>query len=109
MLIIGGFLFISKAIIFEQSTDQLEFVSQDFLTALDRISVSSINDTFVQTELLAGGINPDNVLEGIEKTQAWGVDSCTGTNKLDSSGAPVRFQKDMKKVRQMVDLVRSLE
>ncbi|QTA82184.1 N-(5'phosphoribosyl)anthranilate isomerase [Desulfonema limicola] len=59
--------------------------------------------------ILAGGINPDNLIQGIIKTKPWGIDSCTGTNKLDSSGVPVRFKKDMKKVMQMVELVRNYE
>ncbi len=59
--------------------------------------------------ILAGGITPDNVLKGIMKVCPEGVDSCTGTNVLDNNGKPVRFQKDMQKVKQLVKNVRRAE
>jgi len=34
------------------------------------------------------------------------VDSCTKTNAADKQGRPVRFKKDMKKVRQLVEEAR---
>jgi phosphoribosylanthranilate isomerase len=37
------------------------------------------------------------------------VDSCTLTNAQDKSGAPIRFKKDLQKVRQLVDAVRAAE
>ena len=52
--------------------------------------------------ILAGGIGPQNVAAAIEAVRPWGVDSCTGTNRLDDEGRPVRFRKDLGKVAQMV-------
>ncbi len=49
--------------------------------------------------ILAGGITPDNVAEGIRQVRPAGVDSCTGTNACDPQGRPIRFQKDMNKVK----------
>ncbi len=51
--------------------------------------------------VLAGGIGPGNVGEGIRRTRPAGVDSCTGTNARDECGQPVRFKKDPERVRQM--------
>ena len=59
--------------------------------------------------ILAGGISPDNVTEGILQVQPAGIDSCTKTNALDETGTPVRFKKDMEKVRQLVGAVRNIE
>lgn len=56
--------------------------------------------------ILAGGISPDNVMDGIERVNPAGVDSCTLTNAEDSEGRPIRFKKDLKKVKQMVNAVR---
>ncbi len=56
--------------------------------------------------ILAGGIGPDNVREGIAAVQPAGVDSCTGTNMLDPAGLPIRFRKDYTKVRKMVQAAR---
>lgn len=59
--------------------------------------------------ILAGGISPDNVFEGIKKVRPEGVDSCTLTNALDSTGNPVRFEKDTDKVKRFVDEVHRAE
>jgi len=59
--------------------------------------------------ILAGGITPDNVFDGLMKVQPAGVDSCTGTNALDSKGQSIRFKKDVDKVKHMVDEVRRAE
>ena len=59
--------------------------------------------------ILAGGINPDNAADAYRFVQPAGLDSCTGTNACDSDGAPIRFQKDPEKVRQLVDIVRKME
>jgi phosphoribosylanthranilate isomerase len=58
--------------------------------------------------ILAGGICPENVIEGIRRVRPAGVDSCTGTNAVDEAGHPIRFQKDMNRVREMVKRVRGL-
>jgi phosphoribosylanthranilate isomerase len=59
--------------------------------------------------ILAGGISPANVSDGILRVRPAGVDSCTLTNALDESGRPVRFKKDVKKVRQLINAVRDAE
>ncbi len=56
--------------------------------------------------ILAGGLSGQNVFEAIVSLKPAGVDSCTQTNALDRNGRPVRFKKDMKKVRLFVDEVR---
>jgi len=56
--------------------------------------------------ILAGGITPDNVAEGIQQVHPAGVDSCTGTNACDHQGRPIRFQKDMNKVKRLVAAAR---
>ena len=59
--------------------------------------------------VLAGGISPGNVTDGIRQTRPAGVDSCTGTNALDENGGAVRFRKDPDKVRHLLEAVRNLE
>ncbi|PIX19235.1 MAG: hypothetical protein COZ70_09965 [Deltaproteobacteria bacterium CG_4_8_14_3_um_filter_51_11] len=53
--------------------------------------------------ILAGGLSPDNVYDAILEVRPYGVDSCTLTNEKDDSGMPVRFRKDMAKVRRFVE------
>jgi phosphoribosylanthranilate isomerase len=53
--------------------------------------------------ILAGGMGPDNVAEGIFRVHPAGVDSCTLTNKTDRHGRAIRFQKDPAKVKTMID------
>lgn len=59
--------------------------------------------------ILAGGLSPENVFQGITQVAPAGVDSCTGTNMMDRSGKPVRFRKDVDRVREFVGKARSLE
>ena len=59
--------------------------------------------------ILAGGVSPANVFDGIMRVQPAGVDSCTLTNALDETGHPIRFKKDPVKVRQFIDAVREAE
>jgi phosphoribosylanthranilate isomerase len=59
--------------------------------------------------ILAGGISPQNVTEGIRQVRPAGVDSCTRTNVLDKTGKPIRFKKDLFKVKQLVQRVRAAE
>lgn len=57
--------------------------------------------------ILAGGISPENVSDGITTVRPYGIDSCTNTNAMDNKGKPVRFKKDMLKVKRLVDEVRN--
>jgi phosphoribosylanthranilate isomerase len=59
--------------------------------------------------ILAGGITPDNVFDGIMRVRPAGVDSCTGTNSVDSEGNLIRFKKDFGKVKRFVDETRKAE
>lgn len=56
--------------------------------------------------VLAGGMSPENVFDGILRVRPAGVDSCTGTNATDSQGRPIRFKKDPDKVRRFVEAAR---
>ena len=56
--------------------------------------------------ILAGGIGPENASAGIGSVRPAGVDSCTRTNAVDSNGQPIRFQKDIAKVRALVAAAR---
>jgi phosphoribosylanthranilate isomerase len=56
--------------------------------------------------ILAGGISENNVFDGILQVRPAGVDSCTRTNAMDSTGRPVRFKKDLDKVKRFVKEVR---
>lgn len=68
----------------------------DWEIARDLVSQSAI------PVILAGGLSPENVEEGISSTSPAGVDTCTATNLLDPSGSPIRFRKDPEKVRRFV-------
>jgi len=56
--------------------------------------------------ILAGGISPENVFDGILHTRPAGVDSCTRTNALDNKGCGIRFKKDAGRVKHLVAEVR---
>lgn len=56
--------------------------------------------------ILAGGISDENVFDAIIKLHPAGLDSCTRTNAVDKEGKPIRFKKDLKKVKRMVEEVR---
>ncbi len=72
-------------------------------TAAELVAASNI------PVILAGGISPGNVTEGILRVRPAGIDSCTRTNFLDEKGVPIRFKKDHKKVKQLVGAVRAAE
>ena len=59
--------------------------------------------------ILAGGISPQNAVDGIRQVHPAGVDSCTLTNAFDENGQPIRFKKDLAKVKQLVKNVRQTE
>ena len=56
--------------------------------------------------ILAGGISPDNVFDGITYVKPAGVDSCTATNAKDENGSLIRFKKDFEKIKRFVKEVR---
>ena len=59
--------------------------------------------------ILAGGISPHNVADAIRTVKPAGIDSCTLTNPTDEKGNPVRFKKDLTKVKALVDAVKLAE
>ena len=59
--------------------------------------------------ILAGGISPQNVVNAIGNVRPAGVDSCTQTNMETQNGQPVRFRKDLEKVKALVNAVRAAE
>jgi phosphoribosylanthranilate isomerase len=59
--------------------------------------------------ILAGGISPENVYDGIMKVRPSGVDSCTLTNAQNRNGNFVRFKKDPEKVKRLVTAVQDAE
>jgi phosphoribosylanthranilate isomerase len=52
--------------------------------------------------ILAGGISPENVADGILQVRPFGVDSCTCTNAVDEYGCPIRFKKDPARIKALV-------
>ncbi len=75
----------------------------DWDLAAGLVSLSSI------PVIVAGGLDPYNVYDAVIKTKPAGVDSCTGTNMLDSSQKPVRFKKDIEKVKLFVKNAKKAE
>lgn len=59
--------------------------------------------------ILAGGMSPENVYEGLVRTRPAGVDSCTQTNLRDAAGNPVRFKKDLARVGRLIEETRRAE
>ena len=56
--------------------------------------------------ILAGGISPENVADGIRQVRPFGVDSCTCTNAVDDCGRPIRFKKDLVRIKALVSETR---
>ena len=59
--------------------------------------------------IMAGGISPENVCDAIGRVKPAGIDSCMQTNARDSRGKPIRFRKDMDRVRRLLEEVRKAE
>jgi phosphoribosylanthranilate isomerase len=75
----------------------------DWRIAAELVECSSI------PVILAGGLGPQNVLDGILRVKPAGVDSCTGTNAKDSMGSNIRFKKDPHKVSRFIAAARQAE
>lgn len=58
--------------------------------------------------ILAGGLSPENVRDAIEAVRPYGVDTCTATNMRDESGKPVRFKKDIGRMKAFIQEVRGI-
>jgi len=56
--------------------------------------------------ILAGGISPENVYEGVRRIRPFGVDSCTRTNAMNPDGNSIRLKKDPDKVSRFIREVR---
>jgi phosphoribosylanthranilate isomerase len=59
--------------------------------------------------VLAGGLSPENVYDGVMAVRPFGADSCTRTNADGGNGGYVRFKKDCEKVKAFVAEVRRAE
>jgi len=75
----------------------------DWVVAAELVKRSSV------PVILAGGIAPDNVYDGVVKVNPHGIDSCTLTNASDESGKYIRFKKDLDKVKRLIAEVRRAE
>jgi phosphoribosylanthranilate isomerase len=56
--------------------------------------------------ILAGGLSPENVKDGILQVRPYGVDSCTQTNARDENGQTIRFRKDKERVKRLIGQAR---
>lgn len=56
--------------------------------------------------VLAGGLSPENVYQGILEVKPSGADSCTLTNARGADGRPIRFQKDLARVNHFLSEIR---
>ena len=59
--------------------------------------------------IMAGGISPENVCDAIGRVKPAGIDSCMQTNARDLKGKPIRFRKDMDRVRRLLEEVQRAE
>lgn len=59
--------------------------------------------------IFAGGLSPENVFDGAISIRPAGVDSCTQTNLRDENNKPIRFKKDIEKVKRFVSETRRAE
>ena len=59
--------------------------------------------------ILAGGISPENVCDAVGRVKPAGIDSCMQTNARDLRGKPIRFRKDMDRVRRLLEEVQRAE
>jgi phosphoribosylanthranilate isomerase len=73
-----------------------------------KIARDLVNSTQIPV-ILAGGLSPENVYEALCAVRPAGADSCSLTNKLDSRGEPIRFQKDFAKVQNFIEEIKRAE
>ena len=59
--------------------------------------------------ILAGGLSPGNVYQALLDVRPAGADTCTLTNRMDSEGKPIRFQKDFARVENFVKEARTAQ
>lgn len=105
-------LFLTDTLIVAETTQaQADQPVAGFVGITGRICDWEMARQLVETSaipvVLAGGVGPENVSEGIRRTRPAGVDSCTATNALDGGGRPIRFKKDPDRVREMVTAARA--
>jgi hypothetical protein len=63
----------------------------------------------VNRKLIERQIRAKNVSDAMTETRPAGIDSCTPTNACDADGRPIRFRKDLGKVKHLVEAVRLTE
>ncbi|WP_162458824.1 phosphoribosylanthranilate isomerase [Desulfosarcina ovata] len=99
--------FLTDTVVGENGDDQPEagFVGITGLTCDWSVAARLVAQSNIPV-ILAGGIAPENVVRGIETVRPYGVDSCTCTNAVDNAGRPIRFKKDLERVRRLVAAVR---
>ena len=81
------------------------FVGITGLTCDWRVAAQLVDQSRIPV-ILAGGISPENVSEGVRRVRPYGVDSCTLTNAVDDNGCPIRFKKDLVRVKALVNQTR---
>lgn len=106
-------LFLTDTLVVEQNGDEKPQPVDGFVgitgTTCDWEMAARLVEKSNIPVIIAGGLSPDNVFDCIMKTRPFGVDSCTLTNACDREGRPVRFKKDMDKVRRFVEETRRAE
>ncbi len=58
--------------------------------------------------ILAGGLSPENVRQAVATVRPYGVDTCTATNMRDENGNPIRFRKDIERMKAFIHEVRGI-
>ena len=105
--------FLTDTVLIKKSGDADQQPVSGFIGITGRICNWEIARQLVESSripvILAGGISPYNVVDGLSRVRPAGVDSCTQTNALDSQGLPIRFKKDTTKVQDLVAAVREYE
>ena len=102
--------FLTDTLLIAKSNDAAEQPVEGFVgitgTTCDWRAAARLVTAVDVPVILAGGLGPDNVGEGIRATRPAGVDSCTRTNAMNDDGVPVRFKKDLDRVARFVEAAR---